>query len=155
MGSPGSPTVATEWSVEARAGGKCVVRVVHSLFASTDNWDNQLDGLEQGWPTYFRILRLYLEKEGFAVVAANDELKEALKGDDLDAIRSKTEALMQAFQRLGQAMYAQQQAAGAEQQQAAEGGGGSGPPPAGDGDQASSGDGDVVEGEIVDEGGAS
>ena len=60
MGPPGSPKVATEWSVEARAGGKCVVRVVHSLFASTDDWDNQLDGLEQGWPTYFRILRRYL-----------------------------------------------------------------------------------------------
>jgi uncharacterized protein YndB with AHSA1/START domain len=61
MGPPGSPTVATEWTVEARAGGKCVVRVVHSLFASTDDWDNQLDGLEQGWPAYFRILRRYLE----------------------------------------------------------------------------------------------
>ena len=61
MGGPGSPTVATEWNVEARAGGKCVVRVVHSLFADTDDWDNQLDGLEQGWPAYFRILRRYLE----------------------------------------------------------------------------------------------
>lgn len=61
IGAPGSPTMATEWTVEARAGGKCVVRVVHSLFASTDDWDNQLDGLEQGWPTYFRILRRYLE----------------------------------------------------------------------------------------------
>src|SRR5262249_45585400 len=62
MGPPGSPTAATEWTVEARAGGKCVVRVVHSLFASTDDWDNQLDGLEQGWPAYFRILRMYLER---------------------------------------------------------------------------------------------
>jgi hypothetical protein len=62
MGPPDPPTVATEWSVEARAGGKCVVRVVHSLFASTDDWDNQLDGLEQGWPAYFRILRMYLER---------------------------------------------------------------------------------------------
>jgi uncharacterized protein YndB with AHSA1/START domain len=62
MGGPGSPKVATEWTVEARGGGKCVVRVVHSLFASTDDWDNQLDGLEQGWPTYFRILRRYLER---------------------------------------------------------------------------------------------
>lgn len=61
MGPPGSPTVATEWIVEARAGGKCVVRVVHSLFASTDDWDSQLDGLEQGWPAIFRILRRYLE----------------------------------------------------------------------------------------------
>jgi uncharacterized protein YndB with AHSA1/START domain len=61
MGPPGSPKVATEWTVEARAGGTCLVRVVHSLFASTDDWDNQLDGLEQGWPTIFRILRRYLE----------------------------------------------------------------------------------------------
>jgi uncharacterized protein YndB with AHSA1/START domain len=61
MGGPGSPAVATEWTVEARAGGTCVVRVVHSLFADTDDWDNQLDGLEQGWPTIFRILRRYLE----------------------------------------------------------------------------------------------
>jgi hypothetical protein len=30
------------------------------LFASTDDWDNQLEGMESGWPTYFRILRLYL-----------------------------------------------------------------------------------------------
>ncbi|MCB9849647.1 MAG: SRPBCC domain-containing protein [Phycisphaerales bacterium] len=60
LGPPGSPKVATEWSVEARAGGMCVVRVVHSLFADTDDWDNQLDGLEQGWPAYFRILLLRL-----------------------------------------------------------------------------------------------
>ena len=40
---PGSPPIADEWTVEARAGGVCVVRVVHSLFASTDDWDGQLD----------------------------------------------------------------------------------------------------------------
>ena len=61
MGSPDSPTMASEWIIEARAGGKCLVRVVNSLFASTDKWDNQLDGLEQGWPAYFRLLRRYLE----------------------------------------------------------------------------------------------
>lgn len=57
---PGSPPIATEWSVEARAGGICVVRVVQSLFASTDDWDKQLIGTESGWPGCFRILRLYL-----------------------------------------------------------------------------------------------
>jgi uncharacterized protein YndB with AHSA1/START domain len=58
--APGSPNIADEWSVEARAGGKCVVRIVHSLFASTDEWDNQLEGTESGWPGFFRILRIYL-----------------------------------------------------------------------------------------------
>jgi uncharacterized protein YndB with AHSA1/START domain len=59
---PNAPTVATEWIVEARGGGACVVRVVHSLFAETDDWDNQLTGVESGWPAFFRILRLYLER---------------------------------------------------------------------------------------------
>jgi len=57
---PGAPPVATEWIVEARAGGVCVVRVVHSLFASTNDWDDQLESWEGGWPGFFRILRLYL-----------------------------------------------------------------------------------------------
>jgi uncharacterized protein YndB with AHSA1/START domain len=57
---PGSPPIATEFHVEARAGGVCVMRVVQSLFASTDDWDEQLTGAEGGWPGIFRILRLYL-----------------------------------------------------------------------------------------------
>ena len=56
----GSPPIATEWSVEARAGGVCLVRVVNSLFASTDDWDNQLEATESGWPGFFRTLRIYL-----------------------------------------------------------------------------------------------
>jgi uncharacterized protein YndB with AHSA1/START domain len=56
----GSPGIADEWTVEAREGGTCIVRVVHSLFASTDDWDNQLEGTESGWPGFFRILRIYL-----------------------------------------------------------------------------------------------
>ncbi len=54
------PPIATEWSVEARAGGVCLVRVVHSLFASTDDWDNQLESAGLGWPGFFRTLRIYL-----------------------------------------------------------------------------------------------
>lgn len=59
MGEDG-PTIATEWSVEARSGDTCVVRVVHSWFASSDDWDKQFEGHEQGWVSFFRILRLYL-----------------------------------------------------------------------------------------------
>lgn len=56
----GSPPIATEWSVEARAGGVCRVRVVHSLFSSTEDWDGQLEATEGGWPGFFRTLRIYL-----------------------------------------------------------------------------------------------
>lgn len=57
---PDMPSMATEWTVEARAGGICVVRVVNSLFASTDDWDNQLEGTDSGWPGFFRTLRIYM-----------------------------------------------------------------------------------------------
>lgn len=57
---PDGPTVATEWIVEARSGGTCVVRVVHSWFTSKDDWDDQFEGHTYGWIAFFRILRLYL-----------------------------------------------------------------------------------------------
>jgi len=57
---PDAPPVATEWFVEAKSGGTCVVRVVHSWFASTDEWDGQWEAVEQGWISFFSILRLSL-----------------------------------------------------------------------------------------------
>jgi hypothetical protein len=36
------------------------VRVVHSWFASTDDWDDQFEGHSYGWISFFQILRLYL-----------------------------------------------------------------------------------------------
>ena len=53
---PGSPPIAHEWSVEARGGGICIDRIVQSLFASTDDWDDQLDAGQAGWPAFFRAL---------------------------------------------------------------------------------------------------
>jgi molecular chaperone DnaK len=86
------------------------------------------------------------------LVKANDELKEALKGEDVDRIKSASDAVMQRYQAIGQAMYQNVQAEAGQQQQAAAGGSAG---PAGQGPGSSSDDGDVVEGEIVDEGGAS
>ena len=57
---PGMPPMANEWSVEARGGGICIVRIVQSLFASTDDWDNQLESAAHGWPGFLRTLRIYL-----------------------------------------------------------------------------------------------
>ncbi len=60
--SPEAPPMATEWIVEAKSGGTCVVRVVHRWFASTDEWDDQFEMVEQGWNGFFKILRLKLER---------------------------------------------------------------------------------------------
>ena len=57
----GSPAIATEWNVEALNGGLCRIRVVHSLFASTDAWDDQLEGASGGWSGFLAILRVYLQ----------------------------------------------------------------------------------------------
>jgi molecular chaperone DnaK len=77
----------------------------------------------------------------------NDELKDALKGEDVERIKSATEAVLSKFQGIGQAMYQQTSQAQAQQAAAA---GGEGPSTPG-----SEGENDVVEGEIVDEGDAS
>lgn len=57
---PTCPPIATEWHVEAASGDTCIIRVVHSLFTDKDDWNNQLEGIESGWPDYFRLLTLYL-----------------------------------------------------------------------------------------------
>jgi uncharacterized protein YndB with AHSA1/START domain len=57
----GAPPIATQWTVEARSGGTCIVRVVHSMFTSSADWDDQIESTESGWPSFFGMLRLYLE----------------------------------------------------------------------------------------------
>jgi molecular chaperone DnaK len=78
-----------------------------------------------------------------AVETANADLKEALKADDVDAIKAKTDELMRAFQKAGQAVQQSQAAAGTP--------GASEPSP----EEPAAGGDEVVEGEIVEEGGAS
>lgn len=56
----GDPTVTTEWSVEPRAAGRCLVRLVHRWVTEKDTWDAQFEQHEQGWIGFFRLLRLYL-----------------------------------------------------------------------------------------------
>jgi uncharacterized protein YndB with AHSA1/START domain len=51
-------TLATEFLVEARAGGTCVVRVVSTF--SADGFDEALDELDSGWPAFLDNLRVYL-----------------------------------------------------------------------------------------------
>lgn len=58
-GGPG--TVTTEWIVESQGGDTCVVRVVHSWFADSDDWDSQFEGPAFGWQSFFKIQRVYLE----------------------------------------------------------------------------------------------
>ena len=59
---PGSPKIAYEWTVEAKDGGSCVLRMVQTLFAEDDSWDTQVGDTEAGWPAFFHVLRNYVER---------------------------------------------------------------------------------------------
>jgi molecular chaperone DnaK len=85
------------------------------------------------------------------LTSKNDELTQALKDEsaETETLRAASEALMQTWQKVSQAMHEQ-----AAQAQAA-GGGGPDETSASSGEEAPDGDEEVVEGEIVDEGGAS
>jgi uncharacterized protein YndB with AHSA1/START domain len=58
--SEGAPPLGTEFVIEARSGGTCVVRLVHSLFTDKERWDDELGGFESGWKSFFKVLVLYL-----------------------------------------------------------------------------------------------
>jgi uncharacterized protein YndB with AHSA1/START domain len=58
--SPGAPPVATEITIASRGANECVVRMVHSLFSTGDEWDDQMEGFESAWPGFFEVLRIYL-----------------------------------------------------------------------------------------------
>jgi molecular chaperone DnaK len=79
-----------------------------------------------------------------AIENAMADLKEALKGDDAGAISAKSNALMQASMKLGEAMYKQAQESGAG------GGGPGGGPGAGTGPEAGGRKEDVVDAEFTE-----
>jgi uncharacterized protein YndB with AHSA1/START domain len=56
----GTARLATEWLVDARSGGTCIVRLVNSLFGSGEDWDDQLEDLREGWGAYLHNLRVYM-----------------------------------------------------------------------------------------------
>ena len=90
------------------------------------------------------------QDERLAVERSMGELKEALKGDDLDKVKKAKDALIAASQKLGEAVYK------AAQEKAKAGGAGQAGPGAGAGPQpggqkASGGKDDVVDAEVVDE----
>ena len=52
--------LASEFIVEARAGGTCVVRLVSTLHADGEGWDEVLDSMYKGWEVFLLNLRAYL-----------------------------------------------------------------------------------------------
>ncbi len=57
----GEHPLAYEWLVEARDGGTCVVRLVNRGFGTGDDWDDQYEGMTNGWKIFMQNLRLQLQ----------------------------------------------------------------------------------------------
>lgn len=54
--------IAVDYFVEPRAGGACVLRLVHSGFGPGKGWDDEFDSISRGWKFELRSLRHYLAR---------------------------------------------------------------------------------------------
>lgn len=89
----GAPPCVTEITIASRTGGQCVVRMVHSLFTSKDDWDDQLESFENGWPGFFEVLRIYLANFAGQKGASFMAMARDLGGEDLPVWMRLNEAL--------------------------------------------------------------
>jgi uncharacterized protein YndB with AHSA1/START domain len=56
----GTQPMMVEYTLERREG-KTVLRMVHSGIPNSPDWDGFYDGTNVGWPSFFRVMRHYLE----------------------------------------------------------------------------------------------
>ena len=76
--------LAFEWLVEARDGGSCVVRLVNSGFGEGNPWDDEYDGMAEGWLLF--LLNLQLHRRYFPGMRASSMLPMAMwQGPRADA----------------------------------------------------------------------
>lgn len=92
--------LATEWTVQARSGDTCVVRMVMSGFGTGDAWDNELDGMAAGMRAALESLRSHLARG-----AVTDPARPALPRQVMAAVAvADVEAALPWYQRfLGRA----------------------------------------------------
>ncbi|MGE2722633.1 SRPBCC family protein [Mycolicibacterium celeriflavum] len=87
-----APPLATEVTVTSRSGDRCVIRMVHSLFTDRDDWDDELESFESGWPGAFEVLKIYLA-EFAGLPASTVRVMAVHEGDEAQAWARLTGAL--------------------------------------------------------------
>ncbi|MEF8730848.1 MAG: molecular chaperone DnaK [Candidatus Accumulibacter meliphilus] len=95
-------------------------RKAHELAEARNQCDGMIHSVKKSLAEYGKELSA---DEKAVIEAAMKEAEESIRGDDVESIKAKTEALGTAAQKLGEKMYAKQQAeaGGAEHQQEAGG----------------------------------
>jgi len=51
-----------DWSIEAREGGKTTLRLVHSGFSASADWDDEYEAHKRGWKLMLQNLRQYFAR---------------------------------------------------------------------------------------------
>jgi uncharacterized protein YndB with AHSA1/START domain len=51
-----------DWSIEAREGGKATLRLVHSGFSASADWDDEFEAHARGWKLMLQNLRQYFAR---------------------------------------------------------------------------------------------
>jgi uncharacterized protein YndB with AHSA1/START domain len=54
--------IATDYFIEAKEGGGTVLRLVHSGFGATADWDGEIESLSRGWQAFFRVMKYGIER---------------------------------------------------------------------------------------------
>ena len=83
--------LATEFLVEAKSGGTCVVRVVCSAFGTGAGWEDDFwEGMVDGWIPSFEVLRLVLQHFPGQTVTTFDALADVAGSHEqvLEAMRT-------------------------------------------------------------------
>ena len=122
-----------------------MVKEAQSHEAEDKKRREEVDTRNQAEAFAYQTEKLVSENEELAsdVTAKTNALKEALKGEDIEAIKTAQSELMTAAQKIGESLYSQQQAEGAA--------GAAGAGAAGNGAANNGGDDDVVDAEVVDD----
>jgi uncharacterized protein YndB with AHSA1/START domain len=55
-----APAWATEFLVEARSGGTCIVRVVNGMVDGAEGWEDMIEGAGEGWRGALEMLKVYV-----------------------------------------------------------------------------------------------
>jgi molecular chaperone DnaK len=117
----------------------------HELAEARNQCDSMIHMVKKSLAEYGKELS---DEEKGKIEAAIKDAEEVHRGNDVEAIRQKSEALGAAAQKLGEKMYAKQQAEAAAQQGGA---GAAGDAAAGaSGGEAGTDDGDVVDAEYTE-----
>lgn len=96
-----APPLATEVTVTSRSGDRCVIRMVHSLFTDRDDWDDEIESFESGWPGAFEVLKIYLS-DFPGLPASSVRVTVAHSGGESQAWAKLTDALNLAGANVGE-----------------------------------------------------